>query len=29
MADDGIMKFSQILGKFIMKTGGEYFNHGG
>jgi hypothetical protein len=28
-ADDGIIKFSQILGLFMMKPGGEYFEYGG
>jgi len=27
-ADDGILKFSQILGQFMMKSGMEYFEYG-
>jgi len=28
-ADDGIIKFSQILGQFMTKTVGDYFEYGG
>jgi hypothetical protein len=27
-ADGEILKFSQMLGQFVMKTGGEYFEYG-